>query len=99
MQPLHKRLPSNTTGRDFIVGDMHGCHDLFEAELEKASFDPACDRIVSVGDLIDRGPNSLACLRFLKQPWFHAVHGNHATQRLRSVLKDSFSPALTLGEP
>ena len=77
MQPLHKRLPSNTNGRDFIAGDLHGCYDLFEAELEKVSFDPACDRVISVGDLIDRGPNSLACLRLLKQPWFHAVRGNH----------------------
>ena len=77
MQPLHKRLPFNTNGRDFILGDMHGCYDLFEAELEKVSFDPACDRVISVGDLIDRGPNSLACLRLLKEPWFHAVRGNH----------------------
>lgn len=77
MRSLHQRLPSNSNGRDFIVGDMHGCYDLFEAELEKVSFDPACDRVISVGDLIDRGPNSLACLRLLKQPWFHAVRGNH----------------------
>lgn len=77
MHQLHQRLPSNTAGRDFIVGDMHGCYDLFKAELEKVRFDAACDRVFSVGDLADRGPNSMACLRLLREPWFHAVRGNH----------------------
>ena len=77
MHPLHQRLPSNTAGRDFIVGDMHGCHDLFQVELEKVSFDASRDRVISVGDLVDRGPNSMACLRLLREPWFHAVRGNH----------------------
>lgn len=31
----------------------------------------------SVGDLVDRGPKSLECLHLLKEPWFHAVKGNH----------------------
>lgn len=77
MHPLHQRLAWNPTGRDFIVGDMHGCYDLFEAELAKVGFDPAHDRVISVGDLVDRGPDSMACLRLLKEPWFHAVRGNH----------------------
>src|SRR3546814_10796357 len=70
-------MPANTVGRDVIVGDMHGCLDLFQAQLDRIGFDPTKDRIFSVGDLADRGPDSMGCLRLLREPWFYAVHGNH----------------------
>jgi len=57
------KLPTNTTGKDFVVGDLHGCYDLLESLLGAVSFDKSKDRLFSVGDLIDRGPNSLRCLR------------------------------------
>ena len=70
-------MPANAEGRDFLVGDLHGHRGLFESELDDLGFDPACDRVFSVGDLIDRGPESLATLRLIEEPWFHAVLGNH----------------------
>ncbi|MBL2109540.1 serine/threonine protein phosphatase, partial [Klebsiella pneumoniae] len=39
----------------WVVGDLHGCHTLLMNELERVSFDPLCDLLISVGDLIDRG--------------------------------------------
>ncbi|TCT09674.1 metallophosphoesterase [Paralcaligenes ureilyticus] len=77
MPTFHQRLPANTTGRDFIVGDLHGCLDLLHAELARVGFDTAKDRLLSVGDLADRGPDSMGCLRLLREPWFYAVRGNH----------------------
>ena len=77
MKKLVQKFDANTKGRDFVVGDMHGFYDLFLAELDRYDFDPSCDRVFSVGDLIDKGPKSLDCLRLLKRPWFHAVRGNH----------------------
>lgn len=74
---LHKHLPSNPRGRDFVVADLHGCLDLFQAELERVQFDTNHDRMFCVGDLADRGPDSMGCLRLLREPWFHAVRGNH----------------------
>jgi serine/threonine protein phosphatase 1 len=71
------RLPRNAKGRDFVVGDLHGHRSLFEQELDRVGFDPSCDRVLSVGDLIDRGPESLATLLLIEEPWFHAVLGNH----------------------
>lgn len=71
------RLPRNAAGRDFVVGDLHGHRSLFEQELDRLRFDPSCDRVLSVGDLIDRGPASLATLSLIEEPWFHAVLGNH----------------------
>ncbi len=77
MSTLHQRLPANKLGRDFIVADLHGCLDLLQAELARIGFDPTTDRLFSVGDLIDRGPDSMVCLRLLREPWFFAVRGNH----------------------
>lgn len=70
-------LPVNTKGRDFVVGDIHGIFDVLDAALIAVNFDPACDRLISVGDLIDRGPQSHKVLDYLGQPWFHAIRGNH----------------------
>ena len=72
-----KLLETNTSGRDFVVGDMHGMYDQFKMFLDYSKFDPEKDRMFSVGDLADRGPDSHKCMNLLIQPWFHAVRGNH----------------------
>jgi serine/threonine protein phosphatase 1 len=69
--------PAAQAGRDFVVGDMHGCIEPFWRLLSQVAFNPEIDRVFSVGDLIDRGPDSWACLRLLKMPWFFACLGNH----------------------
>lgn len=72
-----KRLPANRHGKDYVIGDLHGCLHLLAPLLNKINFDVTKDRLFSVGDLIDRGPYSLSCLTLLNEPWFHAVQGNH----------------------
>ena len=76
----------NKKGRDFVVGDIHGMYALFLAHLEDISFDREVDRMFSVGDLIDRGPNNLECLKLIEEPWFHSVIGNHEDMMIRVVL-------------
>jgi serine/threonine protein phosphatase 1 len=72
-----KHFPANTAGRDFVVGDLHGCILLLEDTLDYLNFDETKDRLFSVGDLGDRGPDSPACMELMFQPWFHAVRSNH----------------------
>ena len=71
------RLPANEAGRDFVVGDIHGCTDMLFNLLKRVRFDVSVDRLFSTGDLIDRGPNHLEALRLLYEPWFYSVLGNH----------------------
>ena len=53
------------------------------------------DTLLSVGDLTDRGPRSLDCLRLLREPWFHAVRGNHEGLMLAALFDgDAESRAL-----
>lgn len=72
-----RRHKVNKLGRDFIVGDIHGAYEMLARGMRAVRFNPRVDRLFSVGDLIDRGPQSLRALDFLNQPWFHAVRGNH----------------------
>jgi len=72
-----RRVAANTSGRDLAVGDIHGHFTRLQQCLDAVAFDPAIDRLFSVGDLVDRGPSSERALDWLAQPWFHAVQGNH----------------------
>lgn len=75
--PIVEHYAKNTVGRDFIVGDIHGHFSKLQADLDKLKFNPAVDRLFSVGDLVDRGPESDLATDWLDKPWFHAVMGNH----------------------
>ncbi|MGV8865220.1 MAG: metallophosphoesterase [Pseudomonas sp.] len=72
-----KRFAANTAGRDLAVGDIHGHFTRLQAALDAAGFDPTVDRLFSVGDLVDRGPECEQVLDWLAKPWFHPVRGNH----------------------
>ena len=63
----------------YVVGDIQGCYEPLCRLLEKVNFDPAADRLWSAGDMINRGPQSLETLRFLRSlgTAFTAVLGNH----------------------
>jgi serine/threonine protein phosphatase 1 len=74
---MHQHYAANVAGRDFVVGDVHGCFTKLQAALDGLSFDPAKDRLFSVGDLVDRGQESELAYEWLSKPWFHPVRGNH----------------------
>ena len=63
--------------RTIVVGDIHGCYDELMALMEKVELQ-ANDRVVSVGDLISKGPKSREVLElFISDKRFTSVIGNH----------------------
>lgn len=81
---LVRRFDRNPSGgRDLICGDIHGCFSLLSKALAAVDFDVARDRLFSVGDLVDRGPESDRALEWLALPWFFAVAGNHEDFAIR----------------
>lgn len=86
MSILISRYASNTEGRDFALGDLHGETELLWRKLNLVGFDPLCDRVFSVGDLIDRGRDSAGALGLLEQPWFYPVQGNHENMLIDATL-------------
>lgn len=77
------RFGRNPNGRDFIVGDIHGRFTKLAAKLARIGFNIQADRLFSVGDLVDRGPESDMACGWLTLPWFHAVRGNHEEMAMR----------------
>ena len=80
------RFARNAGGRDFAVGDIHGCFSHLRHSLEAIGFDASVDRLFSVGDLVDRGPESEQVVEWLDLPWFHAILGNHDFMAFRAAL-------------
>ena len=63
--------------RTIVVGDLHGCYDELLDLLDKVSFGSE-DRLICVGDLITKGPKNREVLdRFMTDPQFTSVIGNH----------------------
>ena len=73
------------SGRDFVVGDVHGEFPTLERLLERVAFTPG-DRLFALGDLVDRGPQSADALA-----WFESgritlsVRGNHEQMLLEKL--------------
>ncbi len=61
----------------WIVGDLQGCARELEALLRAIEFDPSRDQLWSTGDLINRGPDSLATVRLVRDIGGRGVIGNH----------------------
>ncbi|MBY6016503.1 metallophosphoesterase [Halomonas denitrificans] len=76
-------------GRAFFIGDLHGERRQLSQLLNQVNFAPEMgDRVICVGDLIDRGQDSLACLDLLEMPWFYCVLGNHEAMLMDALSGD-----------
>jgi bis(5'-nucleosyl)-tetraphosphatase (symmetrical) len=51
---------------DYLIGDVQGCCDAFDRLLAEIDFSPSRDHLVVVGDLVNRGPDSLGTLKRLR---------------------------------
>lgn len=64
--------------RTLVVGDIHGELEKLIQVLSWANFDPVEDLLISIGDIVDRGPDPIGCIEYLIcLPNFIWIEGNH----------------------
>src|SRR5580698_7607880 len=70
-------------GRLIAIGDIHGCHLEFAEMLDRLELERA-DRLVLLGDLVNRGPDSGKVLDLARQHRAISLLGNHELRLLKS---------------
>ncbi len=70
--------------RTIAIGDVHGCADEFEELLEVLELKPK-DRVIQLGDLINRGPDSRRAIQLASRYKVEVIIGNHELRLLKSI--------------
>lgn len=70
-------------GRTLVVGDVHGCLGELDELLRVAEYRRDADRLVFLGDLLDRGPDPVGVVRRVRELGAECVMGNHEEKHLR----------------
>lgn len=74
---------------EYIIGDIHGCYKSFKALLSDIGFNKKNDKLYLVGDLINRGPDSLNVVKYAfdNQDTCEFVLGNHELKLIESWIE------------
>ncbi|WP_407222372.1 protein-serine/threonine phosphatase [Enterobacter roggenkampii] len=88
---MYGRIDGRKWRHVWVVSDIHGCYQRLMDELKRRHFNPYEDLLISVGDMIDRGPDSVKSLQLINEKWFRAVRGNHEQMALDSLDNNDFS--------
>ena len=73
--------------RTIAIGDVHGCADEFEELLRRLEL-KADDRVIQVGDLVNRGPDSHRVIELARKYQVEAIIGNHELRLLSARKKN-----------
>ena len=71
--------------RTIFIGDVHGCIDELEMLLKKVDYRHARDRLIFVGDLINKGPHSLKVVELVRHLNAECIKGNHELRFIEYV--------------
>ena len=89
--------------RTLVLGDIHGCYQALQAVVAAASLTDD-DRLITLGDYIDRGPDSRSVLEWLiarrkrvARGNMIALRGNHELMMLQARAEDSMDMWLSCG--
>ena len=82
----HVRLDNNQ--RVFVVGDLDGNYKGLKEAMSRVSFNPKADKLICLGDMIDRGDDSLMILELMRELNALVVLGNHEHLMIESILNN-----------
>lgn len=72
-----------STDRTIFIGDVHGTIDEFREILQLVDVKSPNVRVICLGDLNDRGPDSVGCIRLAKELNLECIRGNHEDRLIK----------------
>ena len=78
----------------FIVGDVHGCFDELLLLIQKSGYKSEKHRLIILGDLINKGPQSFDVLKWVESEGAEPVLGNHELKFIHFIEKQKGLPPL-----
>ena len=88
---MYQKIEGDRWRHVWVVSDIHGCYQWLMDALKRRNFNPYEDLLISVGDIIDRGPDCVKCLQLMDEKWFRAVRGNHEQMALDAIENNDFA--------
>ncbi|EME8859599.1 protein-serine/threonine phosphatase [Enterobacter mori] len=88
---MYQKIEGDRWRHVWVVSDIHGCYQWLMDALKRRHFNPYEDLLISVGDIIDRGPDCVKCLQLMDEKWFRAVRGNHEQMALDAIENKDFA--------
>lgn len=85
------------TRRIAIIGDVHGCLEELKELIGQLRAEGITE-IYHLGDLVDRGPDSAAVVKYCREHQILGVMGNHESSLLRFIDRRAKNPDLSAGE-
>lgn len=85
---LHEEIDMSARRRVLACGDIHGDFDVFEAKLAELKWDPEEDGLILLGDLVDRGPDPMRALEWIRRKGIRRTLGNHEEIALLVALRE-----------
>ena len=80
MRLIQRRMENKRT---IAVSDIHGCIDEFDELLKTIEYNKNSDRLILLGDLIDRGPDSVGVVKKAREMKLECLMGNHEHKFLK----------------
>lgn len=69
--------------RTIFIADIHGCLEEFRELLELVTYKQGNDRLILLGDLVDRGPDPIGVVRLAQEIQAELIQGNHENKHIR----------------
>ncbi|RMZ79657.1 hypothetical protein DV738_g3152, partial [Chaetothyriales sp. CBS 135597] len=93
MDAVHLPDESSPNKRLIFVGDIHGCKNELLSLMDKVKFKPETDHLIAVGDVVNKGPDSVGVIDYLMANNASCVRGNHE-DKLLLMANDVMSSSL-----
>lgn len=89
----------NNSQRVFAVGDIHGCLQEFNTLLSNINYNASTDKMILLGDMVAKGPDSQGVIRRAKELGALCVRGNHDDKvvRFKTYYLEKGEPEVTDG--